>query len=200
VDDVSAILALTPIGLHVRDNRDLATVEISITAGDGSLTIVLGTEAALDLALRLITATGRITKARLVPSRTTMRTEKPMKSAVLAAAAVILMSTPAAAEPWTFSTGNDMLAACESPHLAEEMFCLGYIAGITQANDSICPPAGVTFGQQQNIVVKQLRAWPELRHGPAALLAWRALWLTYPCPAASAQGDVFDQFDEPAAE
>ncbi|WP_298966224.1 Rap1a/Tai family immunity protein [uncultured Roseibium sp.] len=100
-------------------------------------------------------------------------------------------------------TGNDLLRSCrEDP----ESFCLGYVAGVTEGvkvgalggtvaamiefqtgladakkAQGFCLPAGVTYSQLRDVVVKYLIANPEIRHNLAAPYSVTALGEAFPC-------------------
>lgn len=48
----------------------------------------------------------------------------------------------------------------------------------------LCFPTGVTVGQMRDVLLADLRAEPQTRHQPAAMLAYFAFRKAWPCPIA----------------
>jgi hypothetical protein len=115
-----------------------------------------------------------------------------MKKAAMILAGLALVSTIAVFRTRaqtqmenTFATGNDLLEACENEtNTFQSARCRGFVEGAVggyelATNDSsvlaptdlrLCIPQGVTHGQELDVVLKFLRAHPEMRHkSPAAL-------------------------------
>jgi hypothetical protein len=103
----------------------------------------------------------------------------------LAVAGALLLPSAASAELPAFSTGNDLLAACQSSSHYDQGFCQGYLFGVVHylnaVGNHVCRFDGVTSGQMQDIAVRFLRDNPEGRHWPALSQAVQALMQTFPC-------------------
>jgi hypothetical protein len=52
-----------------------------------------------------------------------------------------------------FLSGNDLLSRMNSEEVVQRMFALGYVAGVSDAQQHVfsCPPAGVTNGQVRDV-------------------------------------------------
>jgi hypothetical protein len=70
-----------------------------------------------------------------------------------------------------FLTGNDLLSRINSEETIHRMFALGYVAGVSDAQQHVfsCPPLGVTNGQVRDVVKSYLEANPGIRHKTADL-------------------------------
>lgn len=107
-------------------------------------------------------------------------------------------------------TGNALFEACENTNVsAAQGFCLGYIVGSMEglrygtslpfvaagnlADNSelnttvevflgMCPASEVEYGQHRDLVVKYLKANPEIRHQSARALILEAGQKAFPCP------------------
>lgn len=124
-------------------------------------------------------------------------------SALVLAAAVYVLSSPAHAASKQLSDGNALLDACSAAiALSEErdigvkrtlvaFHCLGYIDGLLDAHaiyraltDArlIClPENGIRSGQAVRIVVHHLEENPETLHQSGRILAYVALATAFPC-------------------
>lgn len=91
-----------------------------------------------------------------------------------------------------FYSGNEMLSDCRSEDFYERSSCLGYIAGISGADDaytywgdkkkeSICLRDKVTLGQLRLVVINWLEARPEKLDKSADYLVPQALEDAFPC-------------------
>lgn len=92
-----------------------------------------------------------------------------------------------------FQNGNELLAMCTSNEtVVEKMNCIGYLQGLVDTmlaiqlktpspRTNICIPEGVSGGQIKDIVVKNLRNLPEVRHLDAASIVMPILIGTFPC-------------------
>lgn len=94
-----------------------------------------------------------------------------------------------------FKTGNDLLRECEAgegpnPSMFQLGACAGYILGVadtiafwSQVKDGKnCIPASSQAGQLKDIVVKHLKANPEVRHFDAHTLTYVAFRNAFNCP------------------
>jgi hypothetical protein len=110
----------------------------------------------------------------------------------------VLAASAAAREVVVFENGNNILEACSQPYgTLPGGFCLGYIAGITDAANvtqpigetinggTACVPAGVPVTQAKDVVMNFLRKHPEQRYLAAVDLIVRALAEAFPCPPAT---------------
>jgi len=125
-----------------------------------------------------------------------------MKYAIIVLALVGVLAQPTAAIADV--TGNAMLKGCESPHV-----CRSYAMGWRNAHEytaimgwtklglppekavnamrrasptGVCIPKIVTSGQLGDILLKHLRAHPETRHRPIAVITPSAFMKAFPCP------------------
>jgi hypothetical protein len=105
-------------------------------------------------------------------------------------------------------TGNELLAQCRSPEIAQARFCLGFVAGYASGYNTgvmegiylsnprttlgeltpklhalrpYCMPEEVTAGQMRDIVVKWLEENPKERHKEVWILIPMAVTSAYPC-------------------
>jgi hypothetical protein len=82
-----------------------------------------------------------------------------------------------------FVDGNKLLEWCESQTGPNQLSCMMYVAGVsdawdvaTNANKSeSCTPAAAPLKQVAAVVLKYLNQHPEERHMPAAALAFVAI-------------------------
>ena len=108
---------------------------------------------------------------------------------------------PSEARAVYYVTGNVLLDRCTAKEtgngFAEIAFCAGYVAGIADMLDRTtlvtspdggghwqiraCVPPGVTINQLMDVVVRFLRAAPEVRHSIANILATKAISDAFPC-------------------
>jgi hypothetical protein len=118
-----------------------------------------------------------------------------VRSMILNTAAVFLIFStpmlPTRAEAAELN-GNDLLAVCQDNRQEMIHWCRGYILGITDVMFdsyltpiSACPSAGIPQQQLVDIVVKQLKEFPEQRHASAKYLVAGSLLKAFPCPANS---------------
>src|SRR5271155_4736076 len=99
-----------------------------------------------------------------------------------------------------FTSGNQLLAYCQSDKIADKNYCLAYVISVVdmigalqaaRGRDGksfwkaspICFPNNMDARQVTDIVVKYLTDHPETRNGPAANLAIKALAAVWGCPA-----------------
>lgn len=82
-----------------------------------------------------------------------------------------------------FMSGNQLLRDLTDGSQMNEMLAIGYIMGVsdTFTNATVCPPAGVTAGQVQDIVKKHLIANPAIRHFTADSIIRNKLEDIWPC-------------------
>jgi len=82
-----------------------------------------------------------------------------------------------------FLTGNDLLRHINSEETVWRMFALGYVAGVSDAQQHVfsCPSMGVTNGQVRDVVKSYLEANPGIRHKTANMLVTDALRQVWPC-------------------
>ena len=106
-------------------------------------------------------------------------------------AAVMAVSAGARAD---FRDGNQLYANCTSLNAGDQVFCLGYIAAISDAAQgppdrpragvggfAHCPGGKVTNQQMMDVVVQFLRTHTEHRDYGAAGLVAHALYEAFPC-------------------
>ena len=95
---------------------------------------------------------------------------------------VCLLFVPAMARA-EFFTGNQLLTLLRSNEMWDRMQGLGYIQGVFDANMSIviCPPAGVTAGQVNDMIKNYLENTPATRNRSADRLIQDALKSVWPC-------------------
>jgi len=94
--------------------------------------------------------------------------------------AILFLPSMASAE---FLTGNDLLSRMNSEEVVQRMFALGYVAGVSDAQQHVfsCPPSGVTNGQVRDVVRSYIEANPSIRHKTADMLVTDALKQVWPC-------------------
>ena len=82
-----------------------------------------------------------------------------------------------------FLTGNDLLRHINSEETVWRMFALGYVAGVSDAQQHVfsCPSMGVTNGQVRDVVKSYLESNPGIRHKSADMLVTDALKQVWPC-------------------
>jgi len=82
-----------------------------------------------------------------------------------------------------YQNGNSLYADLTSRTVAEQMFALGYIIGVTDSfiRGEVCPPTDVTQGQLLDVVTSYLASRPQTRHQPADVLVVLALRQHWPC-------------------
>ena len=82
-----------------------------------------------------------------------------------------------------FLTGNDLLSRMNSDEVVQRMFALGYVAGVSDAQQHVfsCPPSGVTNGQVRDVAKSYIEANPGIRHKTADMLVTDALKQAWPC-------------------
>ena len=82
-----------------------------------------------------------------------------------------------------FLSGNDLLSKMNSDEVVQRMFALGYVAGVSDAQQHVfsCPPAGVTNGQVRDVAKSYIEANPSIRHKTADMLVTDALKQVWPC-------------------
>jgi Rap1a immunity proteins len=111
-----------------------------------------------------------------------------LKCRLLIATVATMVSFNAYAE--TFS-GNELLAKCSSHDTGLELSCSIYFLGLLDghalwksSSDApvACLPQQVSVGQTLDVGVRYLKAHPEIRHRPAALLLRDAFKQAWPCP------------------
>lgn len=114
--------------------------------------------------------------------------------ALCAAAALAAGIAPASAQSDFVdpSVGNGLLTRCESPRENDKLICLAYVVGVRDGSrgqaafsrtpELYCPPDGVTNNQATDIVIADLRRYPETRHQPSSLLIIAAFIRAFPCP------------------
>jgi len=82
-----------------------------------------------------------------------------------------------------YQNGNNLYADLTGNTIAEQMFAMGYIIGVTDSFilKEVCPPRDVTQGQLLDVVTNFLANRPQIRHQPADLLVVLALRQHWPC-------------------
>ena len=112
------------------------------------------------------------------------------------AVTAFLMTGSAASESETFlsfESGNNLLEMCGSSDRSLNGVCVGYIEAIVDAMHIVqdsggtvngwraCIPQGVTVRRLRDLVIRFLRAHPELRPRAAIDLVTNALAEAFPC-------------------
>lgn len=100
----------------------------------------------------------------------------------------LLITTPALAQN-NVSTGNGFWAQCGHPADGSVgLACSAYVRGLHDslmhpgANQrAICLPAGFTYQQGQDMLLKELADNPESRHLPTAGIYAGVLWSAFTC-------------------
>ena len=88
--------------------------------------------------------------------------------------------------------GNQFVEHCLSDESLHELACMSYVVGVADMLDAMsqrkldsfkpfCTPDETTSGQLHRVVVKHLKAHPELAHAPALFLVIVALREAFPC-------------------
>jgi hypothetical protein len=113
-----------------------------------------------------------------------------MRTLILAAGlSATLLSAPASAEE-QWGSGNWLLTTCSSEGQYDIGLCHGYISAVARmilsGNHRFDPApticmAGVSLGQAEDVVVKYLTGYPEVRHYDAPALISFALENAFPC-------------------
>lgn len=83
-----------------------------------------------------------------------------------------------------FFSGNEILQRMEAQDsVVGRSLALGYVAGVLDAaiDVDICPPEQVQIGQARDMVLQWLRANPDKRHLPAAVIVHVVLRNAWPC-------------------
>ena len=101
-------------------------------------------------------------------------------SRLTAIAIALGLTTPMQAQSYS---GNDLLQHCSADGGFSTGVCQGYIRAIADTFRPGCAPAGVTYGQVKDVVVKHLRENPQTRHREAVDLIGEAMSQAWPCPA-----------------
>ncbi len=108
---------------------------------------------------------------------------------LVAALALVLVSTAASAQGKTAATGNQMMGLCHSAEAFGQGLCVGFamaVAGLASWLPYDAPAAcfmeTVTLGQLRDIMVKYLDDHPEELHYSATSLAAKAFAKAFPCP------------------
>jgi hypothetical protein len=101
-----------------------------------------------------------------------------MKKTAILLAAMLMTSTVAYAGGLT---GNDLLSHCQSDRPVLKAFCTGYVLGVVDQLTARCVPAGVTAGQEVEVVERVLMGNPEDRHLRANTLIALAVGAAWPC-------------------
>jgi hypothetical protein len=119
---------------------------------------------------------------------------RPWWRRLFAAAAVLMaVMTASAGARADYRDGNQLLRDCTSLNNADQVFCIGYVAAISDAAQNRpegpgglvfvhCPPENLTLQQAVEIVVRFLKArTAERRDFAAGGLVAHALAEAYPC-------------------
>ena len=130
----------------------------------------------------------------------------PRTPFILAALAMIAV-TPAAAADFPpgkdIRTGSSFLKTCGDPFAREDWktLCLGYVIGVENAFNvaswaderlALCT-AKVTYNEMSKVLVRYLKAHPDILDDPTPMSFWAAISEAYPCKPAP-------QSAEPAPE
>lgn len=119
-----------------------------------------------------------------------------MRAAVVALFLVTSLPVAAAEKESPFDTGNTFNAQCRAAKEKDGNgidfgLCYGFVRGIIERDSmllpplrSMCIPAGVTWGQEIDIILSYLDKNPESRHLPASFLSIMGLRLAFPCASA----------------
>jgi hypothetical protein len=86
-------------------------------------------------------------------------------------------------------TGNDLLKLCTSASANDQGFCIGYSVGVFEEIRLInvlrktpdCVPAGVTYGQVEDVIIKYLKDNPADRNAAAVFLTTAAIGEAWKC-------------------
>lgn len=105
-----------------------------------------------------------------------------------------LMVVPAFAG---FKDGNDLYKDCSATEMQyfSRGICLGFVMGVFDTAEKhelsgyrFCPPAKLTAGQMQDVVIKYLANNPAKRHMLAYALVVHAAVEAFPCKGSSLEG------------
>jgi hypothetical protein len=77
-------------------------------------------------------------------------------------------------------TGNELLAKCQGDTV-DRYWCSAYLQGVLNTLTNHCLPKEVTFGQAQDVIIRHLTAYPQVRHYPASNLIEIAIKQSFPC-------------------
>lgn len=82
-----------------------------------------------------------------------------------------------------FTSGNDLYKDLRSDKLVDNIYALGYIAGVADAGQSgsHCIPTSVSLGQLQDMVIDYLRKNAEIRNLSGDVLVGLMLLERWPC-------------------
>lgn len=97
--------------------------------------------------------------------------------------AILLGATSAQAE---FKDGNKLLSQMQGTTM-EQMIAMGYVTGVADALHGVvaCPPANVTAGQLNDMVLKYLENFPQTRSFSGDVIVQRVLVTVWPCKKGS---------------
>lgn len=115
-----------------------------------------------------------------------------MKGRLLVFGALIWLPALAHAEGPGFRSGNDLYLLCTSANSRDEMWCINYVMGATDALLSVlsvlmpagmpyCIPAGATTVQLKDVVVRFMDDYPHVRHMPGGDIVQLAYRRAFPC-------------------
>lgn len=114
--------------------------------------------------------------------------KRALATTVLSVALAGAVWIPDRAMAANFYSGNQLLDYCTRPDITPEHFCLGFIAGISDAITAYtasevptCIPDSATPTQIKDIVVRFLQNEPTNRDRPAVSLILIALAVAFPC-------------------
>jgi hypothetical protein len=101
----------------------------------------------------------------------------------LMASAILTCSVFTAHAQVQFFTGNDLLNRMESDNNFRSGIANGYVIGVidTLTGITVCPPAGITIGQANDIILKYLRDNPSNRHIAADVIIDVVMSARFPC-------------------
>jgi hypothetical protein len=101
----------------------------------------------------------------------------------------VLMFIPAVAHS-AFLTGNGLLQRFESTEVTDRLLGLGYVMGVSDAQQGKyhCSGAHVTAGQTRDVVLKYMKDNPQNRDLSADLLVTVSLGIAFPCPKGKGSG------------
>jgi hypothetical protein len=102
-------------------------------------------------------------------------------------AALLFLPAMASAE---FTSGNDLYKDLRSDKVSDNLYALGYIAGVADAGQSgsHCIPNSVTLGQIQDMALDYLRKNADIRNLSADILVGLMLLERWPCKNKSKGG------------
>jgi len=95
-------------------------------------------------------------------------------------AALLFIPTMASAE---FNSGNDLYADLLSESTGKRMYALGYLAGVSDAGNSLthCIPSNVTLRQIQDMAINYLQKNADVRNLSADVIIGIMLMERWPC-------------------